>query len=205
MDLSLNSPLDDLSDEQLVERYRHGQADAFNVLVERYRKELFHFLIRFTGDRAGAEDMFQEGFLQVHLAIDTFDTDRRFKPWLFAIAANKARDYLRRNKRRQTVPLSALVDPSQDEGPAFLDLMQADLPLPPDEAERQEVRQLVRDAVAALPEHLREVILLAYFHRFAYQEIADMLNVPLGTVKSRLHAAVGTFAQLWKQRYRQLH
>lgn len=204
MDLPPEEPLEEHSDARLVEQYRSGRRDAFTVLVQRYRQELYHFLARFTGDRNGAEDLFQETFLQVHRSANTFDTSRRFKPWLFTIAANKARDYLRRNVRRQAAPLSTTVGQGSYEGIAFLDLLEAELPLPAQEAERQEIRQLVRDVVTAMPEHMREVLLLAYFHRFTYQETADLLGVPLGTVKSRLHAAVATFAQLWKQEYEQL-
>ena len=186
------------TDEQLVGQYRAGKMEAYEQLVERYRLELFHFLVRFSGNRAAAEDLFQEAFLQVHLSVDSFDLSKRFKPWLFTIAANKARDYLRKNTRRQAASLSALVDEGRDDGRAFIDLMQADLPLPAQDAEEKEQRQLVRQAVAALPDHLREVLILAYFNHFAYKEIAEMLSIPLGTVKSRLHAAVGTFADLWR-------
>lgn len=204
MGLTSEKHLKDHSDASLVEQYCNGQREAFAVLVQRYRQELYYFLARFTGDRNGAEDLFQETFLQVHQSAKTFDTSRRFKPWLFMIAANKARDYLRRNLRRQAVPLSATVGQDSNEGITFLDLLEAELPLPAQEAERQEIRQLVRDVVTAMPEHMREVLLLAYFHRFTYQEIADLLSVPLGTVKSRLHAAVATFAKLWKRKYEQL-
>lgn len=186
------------TDEQLIDQYRSGRGEAFEELIERYRPELFHFLIRFAGNRASAEDLFQEAFLQVHLSIDSFDTSKRFKPWLFTIAANKARDLLRKNKRRKTVPLSASVDGDGDDGRTFIDLMEADLPLPVQDAEDAEQRQIVRETVAALPDHLREVLVLAYFNQFAYKEIAEMLSIPLGTVKSRLHAAVGTFADLWR-------
>ena len=194
-------PLAELSDEQLVGAYRGGRVEAFEALVRRYRPELFHFLIRFAGNRAAAEDLFQETFLQVHLSADTFDVSKRFKPWLFTIGANKARDLLRKNKRRRTVPLSASIDRKQDDSPAFVDLMEADLPRPEDVAEDSETGELIRGVVDSLPDHLREVLLLAYFHQFAYKEIAEMLGIPLGTVKSRLHAAVGTFAQLWKSRF----
>lgn len=196
-----DKPLDELSDEQLVARYRSGRPEAFEALVERYRQELFQFLARFVNNRAAGEDLFQETFLQVHLSIETFDPARPFKPWLFTIGANKARDWLRRNKRQQAAPLSALIEKEREEGPAFIDLLRTELPLPTEDLERQEVRQLVQEVVAGLPHHLREVLLLAYFNRFAYKEIAAMLGIPLGTVKSRLHAAVGTFAELWKTRY----
>jgi RNA polymerase sigma-70 factor (ECF subfamily) len=189
------------SDEDLLQRHLDGDPGAFAQLVERYQLELFHFLIRFTGERVAAEDLFQESFLQVHLSARTFDPERRFKPWLFTIAANKARDFLRRNHRRQTAPLSAPVDEGRADERAFIDLMQADLPLPHENLQQREVQELVRQVVAELPDHLREILLLSYFHSFAYKEIADMLAIPLGTVKSRLHAAVAAFAQQWKERY----
>ncbi|HEX7008984.1 MAG TPA: sigma-70 family RNA polymerase sigma factor [Phycisphaeraceae bacterium] len=205
MDQEANKPLSQLSDEMLVERYRAGNERAFEVLMRRYRQELFHFLLRFVGNRAAAEDLFQETFLQVHLSIDTFDPSRSLKPWLFTIAANKARDYLRRSSRQQAAPLSALIDQAQPDGRSFIDLLEADLPLPTEDLEKREIQELVQEVVSTLPDHLREVLLLAYFNRFAYKEIAAMLNIPLGTVKSRLHAAVGTFAQLWKSRYEARH
>lgn len=192
----------DLSDEQLVDLYRHGRMDAFEGLVERYRLSLFHFLSRFVGQRPAAEDLFQETFLQVHLAIESFDSTRSFRPWVFTIAANKARDWLRRNNQRRTAALSAPIDGSQGDSLSFVDLLEADLPMPSQTAESQETQELVKQCVAELPSHLREILLLAYFDRFAYKEIAQMLGVPLGTVKSRLHAAVAAFADLWRQKHR---
>jgi RNA polymerase sigma-70 factor (ECF subfamily) len=193
--------LQDLSDAKLVEAYKQGREDAFALLVGRYRMELFHFLARFLGDRAAADDVFQETFLQVHLSIETFDTERRFKPWLFTIAANKARDYLRRRMQRSAAPLSAPVGGGGDGDREFLDLLQGPGEMPTAEMENRETRELVRDVVTSLPDHLREILVLAYFHQFPYKEIAEMLEIPLGTVKSRLHSAVGTFADLWKRRH----
>ncbi|MEM6553921.1 MAG: sigma-70 family RNA polymerase sigma factor [Planctomycetota bacterium] len=190
--------------EQLLADYRAGQTDAFEALIHHYQNDLFRFLMRFVGSASTADDLFQETFLQVYQSAHTFDTTKRFKPWLFTIAANKARDYLRRNKRRQTAPLSATVDGPAGEGVSFVDLMEADLTLPNDAAQSREVAELVRDLVHEMPEHLREVLDLAYFQQLAYKEVADVLGIPLGTVKSRLHAAVGTFADLWKNRYGQL-
>jgi hypothetical protein len=86
--------LNDKTDEDLLSAYRLGDRTSFATLVERYQRELFHFLVRFLGDRAAAEDIFQEAFLQVHQSADQFDPQRRFRPWLFTIAANKARDLM---------------------------------------------------------------------------------------------------------------
>lgn len=197
--------LSELSDEQLVVAYREGRVPALRLLIERYEQELFHFLIRFSGNRASAEDLFQEAFLQVHISAATFDASKRFKPWLFTIAANKARDLLRKQKRQRAAPLSALIDKTQSDGASFIDLLEAEITLPDDSADDAEVAELVRGVVAQMPDHLREVLALAYFHHFAYKEIAAMLSIPLGTVKSRLHAAVGTFAQLWKAHHGSAH
>lgn len=192
-------PLAELADEQVVVRHRQGDEQAFGELVRRYRTELLRFLIRFMGSRAPAEDVFQDTFLQIHQSLDTFDVEKRLKPWLFTIAANKARDALRRNKRRQTVALSAPVSNSDGDTTSFVDLMAGDLPGPEDVAQHAELRQQVRLMVDQLPDHLREILVLAYFQQLAYKEIAEHLSIPLGTVKSRLHSAVASFAQLWQQ------
>jgi RNA polymerase sigma-70 factor, ECF subfamily len=192
------SSFDQLADQELVDLYRRGREAAFTELLHRYERELFHFLIRYVSQRAAAEDVFQDTCLQIHVSIDSFDINRPFKPWLFTIARNKALDYLRRNKQKPTARLNATVD-DDDEGRQFLDLIDAQLPEPDEMAQKRENRELVREVVASLPTSMREILVLAYFHALPYKDVARMLNIPLGTVKSRLHAAVGTFAQRWKE------
>src|SRR5690348_639223 len=186
------------SDEQLLDSYRHGDRAAFALLVGRYQRELYHFLVRFLGNRAAAEDVFQESFLQVHQSAEQFDPSRRFRPWLFTIAANKARDLIRSQGRRPTSPLQATISPGDEESGEFIDLMQSASELPSDPMEKRELQQLVHNTVSGMPEHLREILLLSYFHQFPYKQISDILEIPLGTVKSRLHAAVAHFADRWK-------
>ncbi len=191
-----------MTDQELARAYQAGREEAFVALIDRYKIELFHFLIRFVGNRAAAEDIFQEAFLQIHLSIDSFDGERPFKPWLFTIAANKARDHLRRVQRKGGQTTTTLDDGSE-QGRSVLDLMDSEIPLPDARATQEETRQRVQEIVAQLPEHLREILMLAYFHQIPYKDIARELGIPLGTVKSRLHAAVGTFAQAWKDRFGQ--
>ena len=188
------------TDEELLAAYRTGDHNSFASLVERYQRELFHFLVRFLGDRAAAEDIFQETFLQVHQSADQFDPQRRFRPWLFTIAANKGRDLMRSQARRPTNPLQATINANDDESGQFIDLMQSGDPMPGEAMEREELQKVVQTTVEAMPEHLREILLLSYFHQFPYKEISDILQIPLGTVKSRLHAAVAYFAERWKNR-----
>jgi RNA polymerase sigma-70 factor (ECF subfamily) len=186
------------TDEQLLAAYRAGDKSKFAVLVLRYQRELYHFLVRFLGDRAAAEDVFQETFLQVHQSADQFDPSRRFRPWLFTIAANKARDLIRSNARRPTNPLSASISSGDEDSGEFIDLMQAATTMPGEPMEREELQQQVQKTVMGMPEHLREILLLSYFHQFPYKQIGDILDIPLGTVKSRLHAAVAHFADRWR-------
>ncbi len=186
------------TDEQLLSEYRQGDRNSFAQLMGRYERELYHFLVRFLGDRAAAEDVFQETFLQVHQSAEQFDLSRRFRPWLFTIAANKARDLIRSQARRPTNPLSASISPGDDDSGEFIDLMQSTAAMPDDSIQREELQELVKKTVMHMPEHLREILLLSYFHQFPYKQIGDILDIPLGTVKSRLHAAVAHFADRWR-------
>lgn len=190
----MNAP----TDEQLLADYLAGHADRFELLVRRYSLELFQFLMRFTGNAAAAEDIAQEAFLQVHLSSRNFDPSRRFRPWLFTIAANKARDHLRGRARRPEAPLDARVESSEEEGRRFVDFLADDSALPTAAIEEEERRHQVRGVIDRMPDHLREVLVLGYYHRFPYKDIAEILGVPLGTVKSRLHAAVAYFAKAYQ-------
>lgn len=186
-----------VTDEQLIGLARDGDKQAFGQLMQRYEKELFNFLVKFMGQRTLAEDAFQETFLQVHISASSFDTQRRFRPWLYTIAANKARDLLRSKARRPAMQLTT----SDDQG-GEVDLwhnLLRDETTPQDILEQKQQKELVREMVAKLPEHLREILVLAYFNQLPYKEIAQVLGIPLGTVKSRLHAAVSAFARKYNE------
>jgi RNA polymerase sigma-70 factor (ECF subfamily) len=185
------------ADEVLIAAYRAGDRNSFAELVGRYERELFHFLVRFLSDRAAAEDVFQETFLQIHQSAENFDTQRRFRPWLFTIAANKARDLIRSNARRPANPLQASIG-GDDEGGEFIDLMKSDESMPDAPLQQRELQFKVQATVTGMPDHLREILLLSYFHQFPYKQISDILDIPLGTVKSRLHTAVAHFADRWR-------
>ena len=187
-----------LNDNELLQRHIDGDEQAFPALVHRYRKELYNFLGRFTGDPTLAEDIFQETFLQLHLSAGAFDPTRRLKPWLFTIAANKARDAMRKRTRRQAVPLNATIGANEGGETTFIDLIPANIPQPSETLANLETRRAVQQIIKDMPENLRIVLLLNYFHELAYKEIAEILGVPLGTIKSRLHAAVKYFAKRWK-------
>lgn len=188
------------SDAQLLAKFLAGDDAAFGTLVHRYSRDLFQFVARFVQNAASAEDIVQETFVQVHQAAGGFDQARRFRPWLFTIAANKARDHLRSRSRRREVPLSVgPIHAPGDEEVSYLDFLWDDSSTPSEALETDELQRRVRRIVSAMPEHLREVLVLGYYQRFPYKEIAEVLGIPLGTVKSRLHAAVGHFAETYKK------
>ncbi len=190
------------TDERLLQDYLEGDPAGFELLVRRHAQELHQFTLRFTGNSASAEDVVQETFLQVHSSAGTFDPARRFKPWLFTIAANKARDYLRRRERKREVSFEASVGGVDEADRRFLDLFSGDDVPPIEDVVLEERRRLVRSVVEAMPTRLCEMLILAYYHRFPYREIAEIVGIPLGTVKSRLHAAVACFAQRYKEECR---
>ncbi len=105
---------------------------------------------------------------------------------------------MRSQARRPTNPLQASISPGNEESGTFIDLMESAAAAPGARLEKEELQRLVHETVMEMPDHLREILLLSYFHQFPYKQISDILNIPLGTVKSRLHAAVAHFADRWR-------
>jgi RNA polymerase sigma-70 factor (ECF subfamily) len=188
----------DATDEELMTRFRRGQRDAFGLLVRRYERELYGYLCRYLGDASLADDVFQNTFLQVYVKADQFEDGRQVRPWLYTIATNQAIDALRRAGRQPAVSLDGqLAEGGEGEARPLLDLLEARGPGPLDQTQDEERRLLVRAAVDRLPELFRQVVVLAYYQGLKYREIADVLAVPVGTVKSRLHAALVKLQELW--------
>jgi RNA polymerase sigma-70 factor (ECF subfamily) len=187
------------SDEQLLARLRAGECELFGTLVRRYERELFGYLRRYLGDDDLADDVFQNTFVQVYRKIKQYEPGRPARPWLYAIATNQAIDALRRRNRRADQRADAVTAPDE-EGQArpLFELLPASGDAPPDAADRTEQRELVRAAVERLPDLLRQVVLLAYFQGLKYRDVADALDIPVGTVKSRLHAALAKLTEDWK-------
>lgn len=193
-----NQALDHCSDEELLERFRRGVAEAFGVLVRRYERELYGYLRRYVGDASLAEDVFQNTFLQVYVKSGQYEPGRPVRPWLYTIATHQAIDAMRRNSRHQAVSLD---ETRSDEGvgeiAGLMELLQSRGPSPVEAATAQERKEHVRASVDRLPDFLRQVLILAYYQGLRYKEIADMLGIPVGTVKSRLHAALVKLQEAW--------
>jgi RNA polymerase sigma-70 factor (ECF subfamily) len=188
----------DRSDEDLLLRYRsQGDRRAFEELVHRYERELYNYLRHYLGDAEMAEDAFQATFLQVHLKCEKFEPGRRVRPWLYTVATNQAIDAQRRNRRHRMVSLDRRsgAGGQDEEAGSLVELLDGEEPSPVDRLESEEQRRRVRRAVDRLPQPLRQVLLLVYYQGLKYREAAEVLSIPVGTVKSRLHAAIRKLEQ----------
>ncbi|HWB00156.1 MAG TPA: sigma-70 family RNA polymerase sigma factor [Pirellulales bacterium] len=187
------------SDEELFEAYRtRHDRQAFAELVHRYERELYTYLRRYLGDAAMAEDAFQATFLQIHLKNHQFETGRKFRPWLYTIATNQAIDAQRRNKRHRMVSLDRRTNTESTESAgSLLQLLESREAGPTARLETVEREHWTKNAVAELPEALRAVVMLVYYQGLKYHEAAEVLGVPVGTVKSRLHTAILKLNESW--------
>lgn len=191
-----------VTDEQILIRYRQtGDREIFAQLVYRYERELYTYLRRYLGDAEMAEDAFQATFLQVHLKCEQFQADRRFRPWLYTIATNQAIDAKRRNKRHVMVSLDQSVEGEDDDIGRLVSLLESQELNPADTAQIGERSQLMQQTLDQLPESMHAVIHLVYYQGMKYREAAEVLQVPVGTVKSRLHAAIAKLTEVWSDNH----
>jgi RNA polymerase sigma-70 factor (ECF subfamily) len=176
-------------DEVLMMDYQHGHGPALETLVRRYADSLLGFLVRMTGNRAQAEDLFQETFLRVHLKAATFKPAHRFKSWLYAIAAHLAIDQQRKSGRAPAVSIEA-----DDE--RLMNRLPDPRPTPADEAAREDRKRQVIEALDALPPRQRATMVLAYFEGLSYPEVAAAMHCSVGTVKTQVSRALRALARL---------
>lgn len=183
------------TDEELVARLRLGDAPALRTLMERYRGPLHGYLVRLLGSTDDAEDLFQDTWLRVLRNAARFDDQRAFRPWLYAIATNLVRNTYRARSYRDALSLDR-PEGGDEDAPSLVSRLAGVGSQPGDAAERDESARAVRDAVGELPEKGRAALVLFYYQGLSYEEIGDALEIPVGTVKSRIHNAVAKLAQV---------
>lgn len=179
------------SDEALMGSVADGSVQALETLVRRYEHRLFNYLARMAGNRTDADDLFQETFLRVYKHRQRYDRSARFRPWLYQIATNLCKDHHKYMRHRSHIPL----DSNPGEGASLSERIADPVPGPSAQAELSEVRDALESAVAALPEHQRSVFLMSRYEGLRYEEIAESLGIPVGTVKSRMSKAVHSVMQ----------
>ena len=187
-----SDPAADLPDDVLIAGILDGQEELFPVLVARYETRLFRFIRRYTGDSEDARDVTQEVFLKVYSALDDFDPRYKFSTWLFRIGGNAAIDHIRRRKAR---PASLDLPLNEDGEVPQIDLPDT-RPDPLEDLSRARLRQELDAAIDRLPDDYRELISLRHYGELPYEEIAELKEMPLGTVKNKLFRARQTLRDL---------
>ncbi len=173
------------TDQQLVERVQRGDSRAFDLLVRKYQHKIVSVIGRYVSDWSEAQDVSQEAFLRAYRAIQAFRGDSAFYTWMYRIAINTAKNYLVSQGRRPPTDDIPIDDAVIHEGSLRL----REMATPERELMRQEIEQTVFATVEALPEELRVAITLREVDGLSYEEIAETMNCPIGTVRSRIFRA----------------
>lgn len=180
------------ADQQLVERAQRGDKHAFELLVHKYQRKLARLLSRFIRDPAEIEDVTQEAFIKAYRALPSFRGDSAFYTWLYRIGINTAKNFLVAQGRR--APTTTAVDSEEAESFEESDLLK-DVNTPEAELLTKEIAQTVNEAMSSLPEDLRQAIALREIEGLSYEEIAEIMNCPIGTVRSRIFRAREAIAE----------
>ena len=184
-------------DEDLMELFQSGTVEAYDILVDRYSERLMHYLFGFLADHKRCEDLLQETFLRVHRNRHSYQRIAKFSTWLYTIAGNLARSEYRKQKRRHIYSIQS-VSRENDE---------YEMPLPdetflPDKHTESALQdQYIQDALNVIPPNFREVVILRDIQQLAYDEIAQITGLPMGTVKSRINRGRSKLQHLLREVY----
>src|SRR5512132_2681241 len=192
--VSVREQLRTLDDSAVVAEFLGGEERAFSELVDRYQTRLLNFIYRTIGDREKAEDLVQEVFIRVYRHLHRFDTSKKFSTWAYTIASNLAKNELR-NRSRNPLVLFQTIKKTWEDDDRPLQFEDA-TSRPDDMYRKRHLRELVDEATAMLPEHHRQVFVLRELEGKSYEEIAEITDCNLGTVKSRLNRARNAFAEI---------
>ncbi len=169
----------DRTDDKLMTDYAGGDENALRILVERWERQVFAFLVRMLGSPEEAEDLCQDTFMKLISAATRYQPEGKFQSWLFRIAGNQARSRLRRRKILRWLPLSNEYDNTPAHEPDALDSLSG-----------KEERNLVQEAIARLPERQRQALLLKQYNDMSYQEISEAMDASVSSVQMLLHRAM---------------
>ncbi|MBA3644762.1 MAG: sigma-70 family RNA polymerase sigma factor [Gemmatimonadaceae bacterium] len=192
--ISTKERLHAMDDSAVVSAFLGGDERAFTELVERYQTRLLNFIYRTIGDREKAEDLVQEVFIRVYRHLHRFDRSKKFSTWAYTIASNLAKNELRNRSRNPLVLFQTVQKSYQDDDRPVE--FEDPTSRPDDMYHQRHLQQIVEETVSKLPEHHRRVFVLRELEGKSYEEIAEITDCNLGTVKSRLNRARNSFAEI---------
>ena len=176
-----------LDDGELMQKIMEGDMRAFDVLVRRWEHQLFNLIYRIVGDFETSKDIRQEVLMRVYQAAKRYRPRSQFKAWLYRIAVNCSINELRKRERSQMIPLTMLYQNRNGEQQPFASILPDPNPGPDELIQQNEIAECIWDALRRLPDEQRIVVVLRHYEGMKFQQIASLLNCPLGTVKSRMH------------------
>ena len=183
--------LRDEADEALMIRYQKGDVRAFEVLLERHRRPVYNFILRYVGARDRAEDFMQETFLRVIKGASSYQRQAKFTTWLYTIARNQCVDHSRRQKHRKAASLDApMAGAGEENERTLLDVIPGNELRSDRQAISRELHIKLHRAIESLPDDQREVFLLREFQDLPFKDIGEIVGVPENTVKSRMRYAL---------------
>ena len=186
-----------MSDEDLMLEFQIGTVEAFDILVSRYRDPLMNYVYRFLGDRKEGEDLLQETFLRVYRNRHSYRRIARFSTWLYTIAGNLARSEYRKRKRRRFYSIQSINRDAEE-----YEVEIPDETFSPDRHTESMLQdKYIQEALHQIPEEFREVVVLRDVQQLAYEEIAQITGLPMGTVKSRINRGRTKLQRLLKDIY----
>ncbi len=198
--LMLVSLMEESQLAEIITRAQQRDPRAFDALVEAYSSRLYGYFYRSTGSRSDAEDLLQDLFVRLVRMIGRYEHEGRFDSWLFRIAGNLIRDRLRRRQVAREAGVGASGGGTGDEtADPLIQYPDPAVVQPADRLERSEEADRLQRAIDRLPEHEREVILLRHFSQMAFKEIAEALDVPLGTALARGHRGLARLRELMEE------
>jgi len=170
-----------LSDEKLIKKFQNGEVNAYNELVKRYKDRLLNFIYRFLNDIDRSEDLVQDTLVKLYTHKDSYKEVAKFSTWLYTIAANLARTELRKIKRRKTFSVSELSNDDREY------IISSDASDQSEDYLAQNLEKNIQNALVQLPDDFKTIIILRDIQELSYDEISKIVELPLGTVKSRIN------------------
>jgi RNA polymerase sigma-70 factor (ECF subfamily) len=176
----------EVNEKLLIDKAKAGDIQSFEMLVEKHQKRIFNIALRVIGNHADAADLAQNALIRIYKSIGNFKEESSLSTWIYRITMNVCFDELRRRKNRKLISIEQEIQ--LDDGDVKRQL-ESESPQPSEAAEKKELKSIVRNAIEQLSDEHKEVIILRDLQAFSYDEIASILDLPVGTVKSRINRA----------------
>ena len=189
------------SDRELIQRYRRGDIEAFDTLIKRYEKPLFNFIYRLIGNKAAAEDIFQEVFSRAIKGLVRYRHQKKFSSWLYRIAHHLVIDTVRKEAREKVISLETKIKESEGESLLLKDTIPDKRYLPHYNLERKELKKRLEEAIESLPFEQRQVFILREQAQLPFKEIASLLNCSLSTALGRMRYALKNLRSQLREEY----